>query len=719
MEIVTANVAGKAREMTYHGRKYLVAPMTLIVPGVLNGSQGPLYYPLEEVRKDPHAWNHIPIVVYHPMRNGKPVSARRPEILEKSGVGHLFNTHANGKLTAEGWFDVERTRAVDQRVLTALETNTPMELSTGLTLEQEPAPQGAVYNSPGGPRPYVAVARNYKPDHLAVLPDQKGACSVLDGCGVLVNRESPLARRSSYFDGLVLLTNARSNCGTGAGGFKKGNTCAVGGRSPTPPSADHQVGDIVKITGGEHKGKEGIVQGRFVPGQLLVRVGGKYNKSIEDEHIKATGRQDKETVDMERAFKEQQAREKADDAQSAAERMDTAEREARVVGGKVEGTSYTKKELFDQAIKAGKGMFGKALDVGPLNRVVVADLKDLKKPDSGHGMVEDYEYVFKPSTGKGLDVAGREWSPSWADQDGHIYSAYEDTVFVIKTPRAKRTRNEASVWDLIANQIDEVNNAKKNQPRVPAGSSKGGQFAPKAGDVVKVTGGQHAGREATVQTHYAKFKKTLIQVKGLGSEGNYSIDTKHLAPTGQQDVKIAKQEAQIAEGLKKYKGTFGGRSGGAPEEGQAWGGTGGNTKVAGTEYTGRQLAEVALKAGKGLFGKELAFDPVTKVKSAKLSALQRKGDEGGYVDEYEYVFHPSTGKGKDVSSAPWKEAKADWADKDGKIYTVLGDTIHVITPDVPLKGGRTRNEASVWDLIANRLVTPPAFRGLPLLTNAR
>lgn len=208
MEIVVANVAGKARKATFHGRDYLVAPMTLIVPGVLNGSQGPLYYPLEEVRKDAHAWNHIPIVVYHPMRNGKPVSARRPEILEQSGIGHLFNTHANGKLTAEGWFDVERTRAVDPRVLTALEAGSQMELSTGLTLEQEPAPQGAVFNSPGGPRPYVAIARNYRPDHLAILPDQKGACSVLDGCGVLVNHESSLARRSSYFEGLVLLTNA-------------------------------------------------------------------------------------------------------------------------------------------------------------------------------------------------------------------------------------------------------------------------------------------------------------------------------------------------------------------------------------------------------------------------------------------------------------------------------------------------------------------------------
>src|SRR5690349_11461198 len=82
---VTSNVRGRVRERTLHGRKYFVAPMTMMVPGVLAGNKGPLYYPPEEVSRDPMAWNHMPIVLNHPEVNGLAVSARVPEILEEFG----------------------------------------------------------------------------------------------------------------------------------------------------------------------------------------------------------------------------------------------------------------------------------------------------------------------------------------------------------------------------------------------------------------------------------------------------------------------------------------------------------------------------------------------------------------------------------------------------------------------------------------------------------
>jgi hypothetical protein len=189
VELVVVNfrAAGKARRTTFNGRDYLVAPMTLIVPGVVPGSEGPLLYPLEELARNYQAWNYMPIVVNHPLRGGRHVSAREPAILEESGVGFVFNASLDGRLRGEGWFDVERTRRVDVRVLDRLERGEPLELSTGLYVDTEAAPQGAVWNTPGGPRPYHAIARNYRPDHLAVLPDQRGACAVDDGCGVLVN----------------------------------------------------------------------------------------------------------------------------------------------------------------------------------------------------------------------------------------------------------------------------------------------------------------------------------------------------------------------------------------------------------------------------------------------------------------------------------------------------------------------------------------------------
>lgn len=185
----------KARKEIVDGREYLVAPMTLIVSGVLNGSKGALYYPPEEVAKNYEDWNDIPIVVYHPTRNGRNVSAFVPGILDEVGIGHLskvcYNPKTN-KLTSLGYFDIERTRKVDERVYNALVRGESMEISTGLFTSDEESP--GIFNGKDRygravSREYRYIARNYRPDHLAVLPDQRGACSLEDGCGLLVNKE--------------------------------------------------------------------------------------------------------------------------------------------------------------------------------------------------------------------------------------------------------------------------------------------------------------------------------------------------------------------------------------------------------------------------------------------------------------------------------------------------------------------------------------------------
>lgn len=186
METLSLNSVGKVKRVKEGGREYLVAPMVLICPGVLNGSRGALYYPPEEIARSQHIWNNTPIVVYHPTRNGQNVSARTPGVIEQSGIGTLRNSRISKKrLVADGWFDAEKTRKVDPRVYNALVNGERMELSTGLFTVNDPAPTGSV--CPVG-RPYTHIARDYRADHLAVLPDQKGACSLQDGCGVLVNK---------------------------------------------------------------------------------------------------------------------------------------------------------------------------------------------------------------------------------------------------------------------------------------------------------------------------------------------------------------------------------------------------------------------------------------------------------------------------------------------------------------------------------------------------
>lgn len=235
MENVIANLAGKARRATLNGREHLVAPLTLIVPGVLSGSKGALYYPPEEIVKNHDAWNHIPLVVYHPtdpLTNAH-LSARDPAVLDRQGIGILLNVKANGKLTAEGWFDVESTRRIDNRVYEALVKGTPIELSTGLYTENEVAPEGANHKG----RPYDFIARNYRPDHLAILPDQIGACSIKDGCGVLVNEEAT-----------ALLVNYNENHDE-QGRFAE---AGGGGKSMEQKAKEHVAEHAHKYTAAQH-----------------------------------------------------------------------------------------------------------------------------------------------------------------------------------------------------------------------------------------------------------------------------------------------------------------------------------------------------------------------------------------------------------------------------------------------------------------------------------
>lgn len=189
MELVTYNLRFDAkshvRRVVENGREYIVAKLkTIPLDGVLPGSQGALFYPARETINSVREWDGTPLVVYHPTRNnGEHCSAA--DVPEKH-VGELRNSRIeNDFLQHDGWFDVVNVKAQDKRVYDALLHRKPMELSTGLFTTNTPVP-GGYATSPNG-RPYQAVATRFRPDHLAILPDQVGACSINDGCGLHVN----------------------------------------------------------------------------------------------------------------------------------------------------------------------------------------------------------------------------------------------------------------------------------------------------------------------------------------------------------------------------------------------------------------------------------------------------------------------------------------------------------------------------------------------------
>jgi hypothetical protein len=157
--------------------------------------------------------------VEHPTLNGKPVSARDPRILDKSGIGELFHTRIENKLISEAWIDVKKTERVDKRILNNLRTGKPIEVSTGLGTENELASEGSVHDDG---KPYTHIARNYRPDHLAVLPDTVGACSVQDGCGLLINT-AMLSGFTSHDNGHEHMTFVDSKTGDGWASNKDGH----------------------------------------------------------------------------------------------------------------------------------------------------------------------------------------------------------------------------------------------------------------------------------------------------------------------------------------------------------------------------------------------------------------------------------------------------------------------------------------------------------------
>ncbi len=177
---ITAAFEGVTRFDKMKGKQFLVAPMVMMVEGVHDGSNGPLFYPAKELKASVPFWNSKPVIVYHPERNGRPISACDPDILTGRGVGVIMNTsYIDGKLKAEAWIDVERANIVDDRIMEAIDNGEMMELSTGLVTECE------MVEGEWNEEEYTGILSNFHPDHLALLPDLKGACSIEDGAGFL------------------------------------------------------------------------------------------------------------------------------------------------------------------------------------------------------------------------------------------------------------------------------------------------------------------------------------------------------------------------------------------------------------------------------------------------------------------------------------------------------------------------------------------------------
>lgn len=182
MEVIKVNLEStySVRETEWDGKNYIIVPVVMMVEGVHNGQ----YHSSEELGMVVPAWNGIPVTIGHPEERNNFISANSPSVLSDWAVGRIFNAYMDGeKLKAEAWIDIEKLETMSPRTLTMLRANEVIEVSVGVF--QDSVEEEGTWNE----EQYNIVAKNLRPDHLALLPDEVGACSVEDGCGVRVNQQ--------------------------------------------------------------------------------------------------------------------------------------------------------------------------------------------------------------------------------------------------------------------------------------------------------------------------------------------------------------------------------------------------------------------------------------------------------------------------------------------------------------------------------------------------
>ena len=175
---------GLIRNETFQEQDHIVIPMVGLVEGVMLSANAdePALALAEEFGKHVAGWNGRPVVINHPKdTKGNPVSANSPEILENEQIGQLFNSElSDKKLKFEAWINIstaEEKGDEGKDVVERLRSGELMEISTGLFAEEEQK-KGAHLGVP-----FDSIWRNIVPDHLALLPNGIGACSIADGCG--------------------------------------------------------------------------------------------------------------------------------------------------------------------------------------------------------------------------------------------------------------------------------------------------------------------------------------------------------------------------------------------------------------------------------------------------------------------------------------------------------------------------------------------------------
>jgi len=152
---------------------------------------------------EPATWNGVPLTASHPLDGDEFVTANSPEIIETFSIGRVFNTtFENGSLKAEAWIDVQKANKIDKGIISKIKNEKEFEVSTGFLANEES--ESGVSNGVE----YSVLFRNIRPDHMALLPNEVGACSWKDGCGIRPNKDLNMAKKQTVGDAFRVIANS-------------------------------------------------------------------------------------------------------------------------------------------------------------------------------------------------------------------------------------------------------------------------------------------------------------------------------------------------------------------------------------------------------------------------------------------------------------------------------------------------------------------------------
>jgi hypothetical protein len=251
----------------WDGREHLVVPVVALQEAVIHAvnAKNAEYVPSASLTASVGKWNGHPLVVGHPVRDGRQISAHSPEVLERHGFGFIRQATMNGsRLGMEAMVDPARLTALKHdQLLADLRAGKPIEVSVGAFVTTNDK-----RGSYGG-KQYDGEWTEINPDHLAFLPGGHGACSIEMGCGAHRMASTYLVTAEGFeVLGDLPGHEFHGNQYTEGSGEEDGDGDIVpkAGEGNTVPRGGHAEGDRVLVRGNMGRG---AVNGEGKKGEIV------------------------------------------------------------------------------------------------------------------------------------------------------------------------------------------------------------------------------------------------------------------------------------------------------------------------------------------------------------------------------------------------------------------------------------------------------------------